>query len=36
MTLDFVGQRNPVPDFSLAPACMPPAQRMVIAKHLGL
>ena len=36
MTLNLVRQRNPVPDFSLAPACMPKAQRMVIAKHLGL
>ena len=34
--LDFVGQRNPVQDFSLTAACMPQAQRMVIAKHLGL
>jgi hypothetical protein len=36
MTLDFVRQRNPVPDFSLARACTSQAQRMVIAKHLGL
>jgi hypothetical protein len=36
MTVNFVGHRNPVSGFSLAPACMPQAQRMVIAKHLGL